>query len=182
MAEGQRTKPGEQRSGASRNCGDGLLVSSINLQALPSRYRHWPRADRSKQRRQEAVLSRPGLSPLQRSVGLGRLSVDNRLPIAGSLPPKRKGALPPIPSLSTLWFPPGSPAPGVHGDITILLCCRTSDLAGELPACLSSVGPSLRRGCALSSGLLGGAQASREMELSRKIGVGPSSSAVVIGR
>jgi len=128
LAEGQRTKPGEQRSGASRNCGDGLLVSSINLQALPSRYRHWPRADRSKQRRQEAVLSRPGLSPLQRSVGLGRLSVDNRLPIAGSLPPKRKGALPPIPSLSTLWFPPGSPAPGVHGDITILLCCRTSIL------------------------------------------------------
>jgi hypothetical protein len=48
-----------------------------------------PQADRSEQPRREAALSRPGSSPLLRSVGLGRPAVGNRPPVAAiSLRPK----------------------------------------------------------------------------------------------
>jgi hypothetical protein len=64
-------------------------IPSTNLRLLPSRSRHQPQADRSEQHHREAVPSLPGSSPLPRSVGLGRLSVDNRSPVAAvSLRPK----------------------------------------------------------------------------------------------
>ena len=61
--------------------------------------------DRSEQPRRETVPSCPGLSPLPRSVGLGRLCVDNNLLVAAvSLRPKPQEVPPPIPSRSALCF------------------------------------------------------------------------------
>jgi len=82
--------------------------------------------DRSEQPRRETVPSCPGLSPLPRSVGLGRLCVDNNLLVAAvSLRPKPQEVPPPIPSRSALCFRSG-PRLGLRADIIVLARHRTS--------------------------------------------------------
>jgi hypothetical protein len=79
-------------------------IPPMNQRLPRPRDRRQPQADRSEQPHLEAVFSWPGLSPLPRFVGLGRLSVDNSLPVAVFRRPAPEEAPPPIPFRFTPWF------------------------------------------------------------------------------
>ena len=75
-----------------------VTIGCPTRQLFSPRDRHQRQADPSEQPHREVVLSWLGSSPLPRSVGLGRLSGDNRLPIAAvSHRPKPREAPPPSP-------------------------------------------------------------------------------------
>jgi len=101
-------------------------AAPTNLQALPSRDRNQPQADRSEKPHQAAVPSWPGSSPLPRSVWLGQLSAGNKPPIAAvSLRPELQEVPPPTPFRFALWFRRGLGS-GVHDEVIIRHCCRIS--------------------------------------------------------
>jgi hypothetical protein len=120
-------------------------AASTNLQALPSRDRHQPQADRSEKPHQAAVPSWPGSSPLPRSVWLGQLSAGNKPPIAAvSLRPKPQ-EVPPPHSISVCpvvppWSRLGRSVRLSYGIAAAYLDRVVTEFVAELPFVVSAVG------------------------------------------